>query len=71
MKKTESHFSEQEDIQLLECVMDHGLKWCRISKLLRKSMVRCHKRFLQLMGAEVDHGQKVTWTALEDEILEQ
>jgi len=47
----------------------YGQQWSRISKLLLKSMVKCHKRYLQLTGSDLDHAQKVTWTAEEDKIL--
>ena len=46
VKKTSLHFNEQEDIQLLQCVKMYGEQWSRISKLLFKSMVQCHKRYL-------------------------
>ena len=35
-------------------------------------MVKCHKRYLQLVGSEseaVDHSKRVSWSAEEDEIL--
>ena len=64
-------FTEEEDIQLLEGVKEYGLRWTRISKVIGKSMIKCHKRFMQLTGAEGDHAQKVTWTAYEDEILKK
>ena len=32
-------------------------------------MVKCHKRYLQLVGSDEDHAQELTWTSDEDEIL--
>ena len=47
VKKTvELRFTEQEDIQLLESVIKFGQNWHRISQLLSKSMIKCHKRYL-------------------------
>ena len=47
----------------------YGEQWSRISKLLFKSMVKCHKRYLQLVGSKDDHAQKISWTQEEDAIL--
>ena len=69
VKKQGCHFTETEDVQLLECVKLYGEQWSRISKLLFKSMVKCHKRYKQLTGAGNEHAQKLSWTAVEDEIL--
>ena len=55
VKKQGCHFTEAEDVQLLECVKLYGEQWSRISKLLFKSMVKCHKRYKQLTGAKDEH----------------
>lgn len=43
--------------------------WNRISKLLRKSEIKCHKRYLELSGRSDLVG--APWSKLEDELLRE
>jgi len=69
VKKTCIHFNDAEDIQLMECVKLYGEHWSRISKLMFKSMVMCHKRYLQLVNPDEEHASKISWSPEEDKIL--
>ena len=57
-----------QDTKLLHLVKDYGEQaWNRISKILGRSEIKCHKRFLALSNRS--HMANLPWTKTEDEIL--
>ena len=65
-KKRKVEWTKEEDEQLLKCVRLYGQEWSRISKLLMKSMIKCHKRYLELKNpGKAD----APWSEEEDKTL--
>ena len=63
-------WTPEEDKQLIHCMEIHGDKsWRYISKIMMKSMIKCHKRFLELSN-QTDV-LKTRWTEEEDAILKE
>ena len=61
-------WTKEEDEQLLHCMKFHGDKFRRyISKTMMKSMIKCHKRFLELN--DMSDVLTTRWIEQEDQIL--
>ena len=68
IKKKITCFTEQMDKQLMELVKQFGeSSWNRISKIIHKSEIKCHKRFLVLSNKE--QMASANWSKQEDEML--
>lgn len=53
---------------MLSYVREHGdQSWNRISKILGKSEIKCHKRFLELTNR--NHMVSASWSKEEDDLL--
>jgi len=68
IRKTITCFNKELDSQLLTLVKELGeTAWSRISKILGKSEIKCHKRYLEL--SDRSHIANAPWSKEEDEIL--
>lgn len=71
MNKKSVRFSKSEDKKLLEHVKKFGQSWSRISLLLAKSRISCHRRYLQLVNEFDTPDSRVIWSLEEDAKLRQ
>ena len=54
---------------LLKLVSEFGFKDWKISKALNKSVVKCHKRYLELTANSTNASKNKLWTEEEDKFL--
>lgn len=70
VRKQITCFSKELDANLLRLVKELGeTSWSRISKLLGKSEIKCHKRYLELTNQS--HLANAPWSKEEDELITQ
>ena len=66
--RVEQVWTKEEDEQLMNLVKMHGVgKWRSVAKYMLKSIIKCHKRYLQLVNK--DEKLDTRWMASEDRKL--
>ena len=71
IRMQQSKFTRQEDEQLLAIVAcQRRVSFRKISQILRKPELKCHRRYLQLTKyVDMDDPKAFIWTKKDDEIL--